>query len=158
MDLELLQRKSNKELIILLHNCIKSSDMKRADNIKQLVFEVLTTRNKKFLSDGSIDVMDADGVLSAFGYHVGDDGIKDDFARQRILRLVLETPIPPILDRNYVAEWGAPSSPERLLKTLAALHGFIGNKRSQSPNRQVSYTRALEHWEKDLKYLEQFKQ
>ena len=158
MDLELLQRKSNKELIILLHNCIKSSDMKRADNIKQLVFEVLTTRNKKFLSDGSVDVMDADGVLSAFGYHVGDDGIKDDFARQRILRLVLETPIPPILDRNYVAEWGAPSSPERLLKTLAALHGFIGNKRSQSPNRQVSYTRALEHWEKDLKYLEQFKQ
>ena len=158
MDLELLQRKSNKELIILLHNCIKSSDMKRADNIKQLVFEVLTTRNKKFLTGGSIDVMDADGVLSAFGYHVGDDGIKDDFARQRILRLVLETPIPPILDRNYVAEWGAPSSPERLLKTLAALHGFIGNKRSQSPNRQVSYTRALEHWEKDLKYLEQFKQ
>ena len=105
-------------------------------------------------ADGDID----GGGLTDGARVGGDDGIKDDFARQRILRLVLETPIPPILDRNYVAEWGAPSSPERLLKTLAALHGFIGNKRSQSPNRQISYTRALEHWEKDLKYLEQFKQ
>ena len=63
MDLELLQRKSNKELIILLHNCIKSSDMKRADNIKSLVFEVFSTRNELFLTGGSIDVMDADGTM-----------------------------------------------------------------------------------------------
>jgi len=158
VNLELLNRKSNKELIILLHNCMNSRDIKRADNIKSLVFEVLAQRNAAFLKKGLGPVMEADGVLSAFGYHVGEEGIKDDEARHRILALILETPIPPILDRSYVLEWGAPSSPQRISKTLAALHGFIANKRTQSPNRQVAYTRALEHWDKDLKYLEQHTQ
>ena len=70
-----LENRTNQQLMTMLHNTISHEDRARALAAKNRIYAVWAQRNQKFISGEEVEMMDADGVLSAFGYHVGDNGI-----------------------------------------------------------------------------------
>jgi len=66
-----LPSKSNKELMVFLHNVsnnVKPSQLERAAELKKAIYAEWSVRNKDFLAGRAVEKMQADGVLSAFGY------------------------------------------------------------------------------------------
>jgi len=64
------------------------------------------------------------GMLAAFGYHVGKTSALDTFARRTILDDIFSIQLPPLVSAQYMQEWAEPRTPTRLKKlayTLAAL-------------------------------------
>jgi hypothetical protein len=91
-----------------------------------------------------------EGLLSVFGYHVGLSSTLSVLGRRAILDRVYRTPLGPDNPRHIRAEWGAPSTSQRLRKlanTIASL------TRHAKRNRFGSYGVAIQEWEEDLYYL-----
>ena len=149
-----LQNKTDKQLMNLLHNTMTHPDRDRANAAKNAVYEIWSKRNTRFSRGLETRVMPWDGVLSAFGYHVGDSGISSSRKRQSILEHILEAPIPPVKDPAYPREWGKPMSKARKTKLKNALKGLHYGCSQRSDNDQLSYSRAMSHWQSDLEYLE----
>ncbi|HEX3652003.1 MAG TPA: hypothetical protein VHU18_04180 [Rhizomicrobium sp.] len=66
----------------------------------------------------------ADGILNAFGYHVGEVKGRPEAVRHLLLDDIFCCHLPPISSFAYMQEWGSPTTPARLKKiadTLAAL-------------------------------------
>ena len=153
-----LPSKSNKELMVFLHNVsnnVKPSQLERAAELKKAIYAEWSVRNKDFLAGRAVEMMQADGVLSAFGYRVGDTGVSKQRARLAILALVLEAPIPPIVDPEYTREWGLPKSEARIQKLTRTLKGLINGVERRSSNSRVAYARALTQWQSDLAIVPQ---
>lgn len=90
-----------------------------------------------------------DGLLSYVGYRVGHEG-ECLVTRQRTLDCVFHNRLPRVDSPEYMEEWAAPETPERLHKlaeTIAAL------TRNAKRRRDVSLDVAIADWEADLKYL-----
>lgn len=102
--------------------------------------------------DGSIDARGwlPEGVLKCLGYKVGThEGLSRNL-RQRILDEIFDGPIPPMFPFEYLYEWGAPGTAQRLRKmaeTIAAL------TRNAKRRRSAEMATAIDHWEQDLEYL-----
>ena len=151
-----LHSRTDKELMTLLHNTMNHCDQKRALDKKREVYKIWSFRNELFTSGTRLNVHPWDGVLSAFGYHVGDNGINDTKKRHKILDHVLEAPIPPVRDPAYVKEWGKPNSRKRIRKLERTLIGLYKGFSKIKTNRQISYERAINQWKMDLQYIRQF--
>ena len=152
--LERIPSKSDKELMSLLHNALKHQDKKLTTQVISEIYKVWRSRAVLAqLGEYKTD-LDADGVLSAFGYHVGNFGITDAGQRQKLLALIFEADLPPVLSPEYILEWGQPSSKQRLRKLSRVLRGLVSSKSKQVPNKK-SLKRAVDHWKDDLSFLAQ---
>jgi len=150
---DVVKGKTDQELMKLLHNIMANTNSAHAGIAhvrKHAVFDEWSFRSEHYKCGVDLKVMPADGVLSAFGYRVGDYGIRDSSKRHRILLLILEAPIPPINDPEYVQSWGAPKSIERINKLSRTLRGLIYGAKNRSKNGVASYANALAQWESDL--------
>lgn len=148
-----LQDKTNEQLMTLLHNIMRHSNEDRARIAKEKLYTEWHKRNKAFTSGRATSVMAAEGVLSAFRYHVGDGGVTDDKKRQQILDHVLEAPIPPIVSEDYTKKWGAPNSHARKKTLLRTLHGFISGVNHRGEYSRDRLGRAKSHWQQDIAYV-----
>jgi len=102
--------------------------------------------------DGSIDARGwlPDGMLKCMGYKVGANEGLPRSLRQRILDEIFGGPIPPMFPLDYLSQWGAPGSAQRLRKmaeTIAAL------TRNAKRRRDAKMATAIDHWEQDLEHL-----
>jgi len=151
----MLANKKYSELMILLNNIVNilESDrqpierINKAKETKKKVFNELQKRVDNFKEGGKGLLMDAEGVLSAFNYRVGDFGISSQSKRLSLLKLIIESPIPPIKDVDYIEEWGQPNSPKRLSKLKNTLIGLASNRKKQNNPR---WRKAIGHWEHDF--------
>ena len=151
----MLANKKYSELMILLNNIVNilESDrqpierINKAKETKKKVFNELQKRVDNFKEGEKGLLMDAEGVLSAFNYRVGDFGISSQSKRLSLLKLIIESPIPPIKDLDYIEEWGQPSSPKRLSKLKNTLIGLASNRKKQNNPR---WRKAIGHWEHDF--------
>ena len=129
-----------------------SSQISKANFRKKRIYEEFSKRTLDFKQNKSYSVMNADGVLSAFGYHVGDYGISCPNKRFLILKLIIDCTIPPIKDAQYINKWGTPCSAKRMETLQRTLRGFIISTRRK--NNCFQFRRALKHWEHDLAAIE----
>lgn len=102
--------------------------------------------------NGMLNSFDApeDGILSFFGYQVGQSSQINSSTRYAILDRLFRIVLPPILPSSHLALWGLPQSRRRLQKMAETIAAFVRNaKRRQNP----SYGRAIGDWEHDLQRL-----
>ena len=90
------------------------------------------------------------GLLAMSGYRVGRTHGEALDKRRRLLNyILLRDDLQDVEDRQYAAEWGRPSTAERLRKLAETLAAFARNaKRNPSDMSQ-----AIDEWEVDLEYL-----
>jgi hypothetical protein len=93
---------------------------------------------------------DKEGLLSAFGYHVGFSSPLSVLGRRAILDRVYRTPLGPDIPSHIRGEWGAPSTSHRLRKLANTIASFTRNAKR---NYFGSYGVAIQEWEEDLYYL-----
>lgn len=151
---DVIPTKTDSELMKLLQNADQHTNKKRGDEAKFWIFKTWEHRGRLF-QEGSIEVsLAADGVLSAFGYRVGDFGIKDPCERQRILNLILEANLPPVREPAYVSEWGLPRSSIRKRKLVKVLLGLKYGASRTSGNHLAARQNAISAWQSDIQYLQ----
>ncbi|TBB32452.1 hypothetical protein [Rhizobium ruizarguesonis] len=102
--------------------------------------------------DGVLNSFDApeDGILSFFGYQVGQSSRISSSTRYAILERVFRIVLPPILPGSHMALWGMPNSRRRLQKMAEAIAAFARNAKRRQTS---SYDRAIGDWEHDLQGL-----
>ena len=149
-----LEHKTSEDLMKMLHNIIRRQNESVAQEKKVILYNEWSNRNESFLNGRNIKIMSADGVLSAFGYRVGDGGVTKASRRQSILKHIMEAPIPPIVSVEYTKAWGKPNTSLRKKKLLKTLKGFIYGVKQRSSYAQHSYERAVSHWKQDLDYIQ----
>lgn len=89
-----------------------------------------------------------EGLLKAFGYHVGESSSLTPYKRSRILASLFEGKL-----GNYKAgledEWGSACSSERLRKITHSIAYFAKSKKGIPKD----YRQAINDWEDDLQFL-----
>jgi hypothetical protein len=91
-----------------------------------------------------------EGFLKFLGYAVGETKGKGALLRRQLMNEIFEGPLPPVFNRDYLAEWSAPGSVGRLRKLAETIAALTRNaKRRQTANMR----QAIEDWESDLEYL-----
>jgi hypothetical protein len=91
-----------------------------------------------------------EGMLSLLGYHVGKTQPTPPAIRLRILEYTFECDLPPVGDRAYFLEWGKPRTSQGLRKLANTSTALTRNAKRRD---QVSYSAAINGWEKDLAFL-----
>ena len=87
------------------------------------------------------------GMLATLGYHVGHSGEKRSI-RRAILDYLMTEQLPMVDNPVYVAEWGAPSSKQRLDKFCRTIEALI----RQNKNRP-GMGLAVSDWQEDLVWV-----
>jgi len=90
-----------------------------------------------------------EGLLKFVGYQTGE-AARSEFIRRDILDWVFHNELPRVKSPVYMAEWGAPKTPDRLRKMANCLATFTRNAK-----RRVSADcgEAISQWQGDLNYL-----
>lgn len=86
------------------------------------------------------------GMLQHLGYKVGHSGMAA-YQREEKLSRVMERPLPPIHDAEYMERWGEPLSKIRLGMLIRSLEAFKNTKSSKS------YNQAVSEWQSDVEFL-----
>ena len=152
--LEQCQEKSDERLITWLHNADKRPGNERAAEVAFHLNLTWLKRRLEFEAGRIQPSLKADGVLSAFGYKVGDFGVRDQSERLRILRLVLRSELPPIKTPKYLREWGEPNSRQRENKLKSVLIALNQSAKKRRLATKSYYANACNAWESDLAQLE----
>lgn len=90
------------------------------------------------------------GMLAYLEYHVGREKGEPPGVRHAILDRVFSGSLPPVFDRDYLAQWGSPGSAQRLQKLAETL---AARARSFKRRRNTSLDDAIRDWEADLDFL-----
>ncbi|MFT4129731.1 hypothetical protein [Labrys sp. (in: a-proteobacteria)] len=91
-----------------------------------------------------------DGVLHYMGYRVGNTEGEPQGIREKILSEIFRGPIPPAFERNYLNEWGEPSTVARLRKLAETMAALTRNAKRRRDARMIA---AIRDWESDLNFL-----
>lgn len=91
-----------------------------------------------------------EGMLSFLEYRVGRTKGESARVRQIILRRVFEGALPPVFGKEYMAQWGANGSPERLHKMASSIAAFARNFKRR---KNGAFEDAIRDWEADLSFL-----
>jgi hypothetical protein len=121
-----------------------------SDDLKQFAPEADTDglRAAKVRHQVRIDLPNP-GVLQQMGYKVGKSGLNVD-ERRAVLKRVFSCELESTAEsRSYVAEWGPPSSQQRLDKMIRCLSTFI----DKAERRSGDYSVAIDDWTDDLEWL-----
>ena len=151
---EKCQVKSDERLMTWLNNADKQPDNERAIRVAIHINLTWLKRRLEFEAGRIQPSLPAEGVLSAFGYKVGDFGIRDQNERLRILRLILRSELPPIKTPKYLREWGEPHSLKRENKLKSVLLALIHSAKQRRLATKNYYVNACKAWESDLALLE----
>lgn len=89
------------------------------------------------------------GLLGFVGYRVGACGV-GPAQRQDLLDSVYLGPLPLLNSKEYMAEWGHPSTGSRLKKMAESIAAFARNAKRRDEQRMSA---AIAEWEADLNYL-----
>jgi hypothetical protein len=89
------------------------------------------------------------GLLGFIGYRVGASGVGAT-QRQDLLDSVYLGPLPLLNSKDYMAEWGHPSTGNRLKKIAESIAAFARNAKRRDDQRMST---AIAEWEADLNYL-----
>ncbi|MDD9799115.1 MAG: hypothetical protein OXU29_01420 [Gammaproteobacteria bacterium] len=92
----------------------------------------------------------AEGVLRAYGYHVGKTKGRPFDVRKKALDLIFHDELSRVSDDSYRTQFDAPQSPNRL-KKMANVLAALARLYSGSVTRD--YSVAIGHYIQDLKYL-----
>jgi hypothetical protein len=120
--------------------------------------------DESFLDEAPQDIMDAieqasssegldteewpdEGVLQHMGYKVGKEA-EEAGVRRKVLRRIIEEPLPNVNHREYMQQWGQPGSELRLRK----LAGVIAAQSRNCEGRK-GYELAVAHWRADLSHI-----
>ena len=87
--------------------------------------------------------------MRMLGYKVGNSGLSKR-ARDEFLSAFVEIDFPAILRREYLDEWGAPCSPERISKTINHISANISRA---EVNDKKKYEVAIFDWRTDIEFL-----
>ena len=150
----LIPHKRDEDLMKLLHNANKHRDAEIGHQVASQVFAEWRSRSLRFMNDPPACSLEADGVLSAFGYRVGEFGVRDSQERLRILRLIFDAEIPPINDPYYVRSWGRPKSQQRKRRLTSVIASLIHSTKRKSAGKR--FANALKDWTSDLQAIAAF--
>jgi len=92
----------------------------------------------------------SDGILSFFGYQVGQASQLSPATRYLVLDRVFRIRLPPVLPSSHMALWATPNSGRRLKKLAETIAALVRNAKRR---RNASYSRAISEWEFDLQRL-----
>lgn len=98
----------------------------------------------------NVEAWEREGLLAFMEYRVGTTQGRATTARRRILDQVFSGPLPPAFPRDYMEQWGDPSSTGRLRKMAETLAAFCRNAKRR---RDARMNAAVRDWEADLRYL-----
>ena len=151
----IIQNKSNPDLADYYRKLIKrlvdTSNLIKISEIEELIILIRNEWNLRLKEGGKSSGTPAEGIMSTMGYRVGDTkGIKQEY-RYRIIKDVLNSPLPYVDSPSYMKEWGEKSSDKRYNKLKRFLSGEIN-----SPLQKNNY-RAISEWTSDLDWLEKNK-
>ena len=146
--------KCDEDLMKLLHNASKHRDTEIGNDVSSQVFAEWRARSLRFMTDSTACSLNADGVLSAFGYRVGEFGVRDSHERLRILKLIFDAEIPPINDPSYVRSWGRPRSQQRKRRLTSVIASLIHSTTRKSAGKR--FANALKDWNSDLQAVAAF--
>jgi hypothetical protein len=146
--LDLLQGKSDADLLIIFNNCVRTLAKGTNENAVQVV-QGIEQEWQRRLKGWSSDPRPNEGMLAALGYHVGNNGEKLA-VRRRILKHVLEGELPVVGSVAYTAEWGRPLSRQRFDK----LTRFFMNMLEGAGNNP-GMTSANAQWQADLDWVKE---
>lgn len=149
-----IPHKRDEDLMKLLHNASKHRDAKIGHHVASQVFAEWRSRSLRFINDPTACSLKADGVLSAFGYRVGEFGVRDSEERLRILKLIFDAEIPPINDTSYVRSWGRPKSQQRKRRLTSVIASLIYSTERKSAGKR--FANALKDWTGDLQAISVF--
>lgn len=89
------------------------------------------------------------GMLSHYGYHVGQDG-QPAANRLKTLAKIFNAELNiDLFEKRYIGEWSTPSSLGRLMKMARTIAALCRNAK-RSPH---NFIQAINDWERDLEYL-----
>ncbi|WP_449100747.1 hypothetical protein [Pseudomonas veronii] len=89
------------------------------------------------------------GMLSHYGYHVGQDG-QPAANRFKTLAKIFNAELNiDLFEKRYIGEWSTPSSLGRLMKMARTIAALCRNAK-RSPH---NFNQAINDWERDLEYL-----
>jgi hypothetical protein len=135
----------------------------RAKNLQKEIAERISQLKKETVAfewpstdveegNGSLDsgvFRHSSGLLRYMDYKVGVNGyVARD--RREILERTYEETLPRVNSPSYMAEWGTPSSSQRLQKMADSIASFVRNAKRQSYN---DMSMSVDEWESDLAYL-----
>jgi hypothetical protein len=141
----------------------KDDPSERINELRSAIFKEWAERNGRSLVDeyfewpstdapygcGTLGPIPSpsDGILSAFGYHVGGTNGKPEVVRRLLLGDIFACQLPPMNSRAYMSEWGAPNTPSRLKKTADTLASLCRNEKRRG------LVAAPAQREADLEYM-----
>lgn len=91
------------------------------------------------------------GMLSHFGYHVGQDGQPTPHRVKTLAKIFNADLTISFFERRYIHEWSTPASLGRLMKMARTIAALCRNAK-RSPH---NFSQAISDWEQDLEYLRQ---
>lgn len=89
------------------------------------------------------------GLLGFVGYRVGANGVGAS-QRQDLLDSVYLDQLPSLNSKEYMSEWGEPSTDTRLKKIAESIAAFTRNAKRRNPQLMSV---AISEWESDLSYM-----
>lgn len=100
---------------------------------------------KKLLSDGWL----TSGMLSYYGYHVGNMGVELSQRRCSLDSILSEEINHDYFNSDYISQWSEPNTIERIIKLAKTIAALCRNAKRSS----FDYSNAIIDWESDLSYL-----
>ena len=91
------------------------------------------------------------GMLSHYGYHVGQDGQPAENRIQTLAKIFNAELNADLFERRYIGEWSTAASLGRLMKMARTIAALCRNAK-RSPH---NFTQAIKDWEQDLEFLHQ---
>lgn len=138
-------------------------EKRAAKELREQVSESLKVLSTKYfvwpstdaqLGDGQIDdsyFQYHQGLLGFMGYRVGESGIGQT-QRHDLLDAVYSGRLPTLNSKEYMSEWGEPSTGQRLKKVAESIAAFVRNAKRRNPQRM---SLAISEWESDLSYMKE---
>jgi hypothetical protein len=150
-----LPKRNDNEIFLQYKNCIiaisqNKPNKKDAEILIQAIKKEWSRRKLLYDQNKYKPTTPKDGMMGAFGYHVGNSG-EPLKIRRIIIDDIMITDLPLIQSPAYTAEWGEPKSQKRFNKMKYFFQQMIfqNNKR----NRDNAFDKAITEWEDDLNYL-----
>lgn len=92
----------------------------------------------------------AEGILGFMDYRVGRTKGQTEGHRRSVLAFAFLKSLPPAFDPEYMAQWGANGSAQRLRKISSSIAAFCRNAKRRD---DADLSLAIDHWEADLRFL-----
>jgi len=142
------------DLLNVLHSLEENKEVEEAKKIRDNISDEWGRRNTELIlanNDKEGYIIDEDkekgtGMLTAFRYHVGQEGLNVQ-KRRSILDYILNYNLPPVRSKKYMKDWHLPGTLVRHKRLIRSLRPLINRAKKKR------MTVALSAWTSDEEYL-----